>query len=69
MSSFVIKKSQIGKKRVTKLLMTLFNDRPLLEAKSVKERFDDLFASSRYVKALDAIRKTRVEQVGPLATK
>ncbi|VDL96033.1 unnamed protein product [Schistocephalus solidus] len=38
--------------------------RPLLEAKSVKQRFDDLFASSRYVKALDAIRKTRLEQEG-----
>ncbi|BHF60988.1 DNA repair protein rad50 [Sparganum proliferum] len=37
---------------------------PLLEAKSVKQRFDDLFASSRYVKALDAIRKTRLEQEG-----
>ncbi len=67
MSSFVTWKSQIGKKTVSELSMILFNDRPLLEAKSVKERFDDLFASSRYVKALDAIRKTRVEQVGPLA--
>ncbi|XP_018651834.1 putative dna repair protein RAD50 [Schistosoma mansoni] len=32
---------------------------PLQEAKSVKQRFDDLFASSRYVKALDAIRKCK----------
>lgn len=35
---------------------------PLHEAKAVKERFDDLFASSRYVKALDAIRKSRLEE-------
>ncbi|VDD75135.1 unnamed protein product [Mesocestoides corti] len=35
---------------------------PLQEAKAVKERFDDLFASSRYVKALDAIRKSRISQ-------
>nr|CDS30244.1 dna repair protein rad50 [Hymenolepis microstoma] len=34
---------------------------PLQEAKSVKERFDDLFASSRYVKALDALRKSRTD--------
>ncbi|CAH8544903.1 unnamed protein product [Dicrocoelium dendriticum] len=34
---------------------------PLQEAKSVKQRFDDLFASSRYVKALDAIRKCKQE--------
>ncbi len=63
MLSFVTRRNQIGKKTVAELLITLFIDRPLLEAKSVKERFDDLFASSRYVKALDAIRKTRVEQV------
>lgn len=37
---------------------------PLHEAKSVKQRFDDLFASSRYVKALDAIRKCKQENDG-----
>eukprot|EP00108_Taenia_solium_P010754 TsM_000261600 transcript=TsM_000261600 gene=TsM_000261600 len=35
---------------------------PLHEAKAVKERFDDLFASSRYVKALDTIRKSKLEE-------
>ncbi|KAF7256395.1 hypothetical protein EG68_06702 [Paragonimus skrjabini miyazakii] len=35
---------------------------PLQEAKAVKQRFDDLFASSRYVKALDAIRKCKQEK-------
>ncbi|KAF5398639.1 DNA repair protein RAD50 [Paragonimus heterotremus] len=35
---------------------------PLQEAKVVKQRFDDLFASSRYVKALDAIRKCKQEK-------
>ncbi|OON22731.1 hypothetical protein X801_01368 [Opisthorchis viverrini] len=35
---------------------------PLQEAKSVKQRFDDLFASSRYVKALDAMRKCKQEK-------
>ncbi|EUB65095.1 DNA repair protein RAD50 [Echinococcus granulosus] len=35
---------------------------PLHEAKAVKERFDDLFASSRYVKALDAIRKRQMRK-------
>lgn len=37
--------------------------RPLQEAKSVKQRFDDLFASSRYVKALDTIRKCKQDKV------
>ncbi|RTG84224.1 DNA repair protein RAD50 [Schistosoma bovis] len=37
---------------------------PLQEAKSVKQRFDDLFASSRYVKALDAIRKCKQDNDG-----
>ncbi|CAH8581997.1 unnamed protein product [Heterobilharzia americana] len=37
---------------------------PLQEAKAVKQRFDDLFASSRYVKALDAIRKCKQENDG-----
>ncbi|CAL8106543.1 unnamed protein product [Calicophoron daubneyi] len=35
---------------------------PLQEAKSVKQRFDDLFASSRYVKALDAMRKCKQDK-------
>lgn len=39
---------------------------PLQEAKAVKQRFDDLFASSRYVKALDAIRKCKQDKDGNL---
>ncbi|THD20542.1 DNA repair protein RAD50 [Fasciola hepatica] len=35
---------------------------PLQEAKAVKQRFDDLFASSRYVKALDAMRKCKQDK-------
>ncbi|VDM30408.1 unnamed protein product [Hydatigera taeniaeformis] len=35
---------------------------PLHEAKAVKERFDNLFASSQYVKALDAIRRFKLEE-------
>lgn len=42
--------------------------RPLHEAKAVKDRFDDLFASSRYVKALDAIRKSKLEEVSAFVT-
>jgi hypothetical protein len=29
----------------------------------LKQKFDDIFASTRYVKALDNIRKFRMEQV------
>ncbi|KAL3316536.1 DNA repair protein rad50 [Cichlidogyrus casuarinus] len=35
---------------------------PLQEAKFVKQKFDDLFAASRYVKALDAVRKCKQDQ-------
>ena len=38
------------------------NFRPLGEGKKLKEKFDDIFASTRYVKALDNIRKFRKEQ-------
>lgn len=34
---------------------------PLAEGKAVKQRFDDIFASTRYVKALEAIRKSKME--------
>lgn len=37
--------------------------RPLGEGKQLKQKFDDLFASTRYVKALDAIRKCKLSQV------
>lgn len=40
----------------------VFN-RPLSEGKALKQKFDDIFASTRYVKALDAIRKCRQDQV------
>jgi len=34
---------------------------PLGEAQGLKKRFDDLFAATKYAKALDALRKLRVE--------
>ncbi|XP_014671867.1 PREDICTED: DNA repair protein RAD50-like [Priapulus caudatus] len=37
---------------------------PLSEGKALKERFDEIFAATRYIKALDSIRKQRVEQQG-----
>ena len=37
--------------------------RPLSEGKNLKSKFDDIFASTRYTKALDNIRKFRQEQV------
>jgi DNA repair protein RAD50 len=36
---------------------------PLLEGKAVKQRFDDIFASTRYVKALENIFKIKKEEV------
>lgn len=39
---------------------------PLTEGKVLKQKFDDIFASTRYVKALECIRKTRQEQVSRL---
>ncbi|XP_015757850.1 PREDICTED: DNA repair protein RAD50-like [Acropora digitifera] len=35
---------------------------PLSEGKVLKQKFDDIFAATRYIKALDAIRKFRQEQ-------
>ena len=37
--------------------------RPLSEGKALKQKFDDIFASTRYSKALDSIKKFRQEQV------
>ncbi|CAK8686844.1 unnamed protein product [Clavelina lepadiformis] len=39
---------------------------PLSEGKSVKQRFDDIFAATRYIKALDEIRKIQKSQKGQL---
>ncbi|XP_028394772.1 DNA repair protein RAD50-like [Dendronephthya gigantea] len=36
---------------------------PLSEGKVLKTKFDDIFAATRYIKALEAIRKLRKEQV------
>ncbi|XP_013403610.1 DNA repair protein RAD50 [Lingula anatina] len=36
---------------------------PLSEGKALKQKFDDIFASTRYVKALDTIQKFKKEQV------
>lgn len=35
---------------------------PMSEGKTLKEKFDDIFASTRYVKAVDSITKLRKEQ-------
>ncbi|KAJ7370898.1 DNA repair protein rad50 [Desmophyllum pertusum] len=35
---------------------------PLSEGKALKQKFDDIFAATRYIKALEAIRKFRQEQ-------
>ncbi|CAH3151310.1 unnamed protein product [Porites evermanni] len=36
---------------------------PLSEGRVLKQKFDEIFAATRYIKALDAIRKFRMEQV------
>ena len=38
-------------------------NRPLSEGKALKQKFDDIFASTRYTKALDNILKTRKDMV------
>ena len=48
--------------RVKQKMCIIF--RPLSEGKQLKEKFDAIFASTRYVKALDTIKKTKKEQVG-----
>lgn len=35
---------------------------PLADAQAVKKRFDDIFAATRYTKALEALRKLRAEK-------
>ncbi|KAL9988028.1 hypothetical protein ACROYT_G002425 [Oculina patagonica] len=35
---------------------------PLSDGKTLKQKFDDIFAATRHIKALDAIRKFRLEQ-------
>ena len=40
--------------------------RPLSEGKALKQKFDDIFASTRYVKALESIKKCRQAQVSCL---
>ena len=37
--------------------------RPLSEGKALKLKFDEIFASTRYSKALDAIQKLQKEKV------
>ena len=41
----------------------VFLGRPLSEGKALKQKFDDIFASTRYVKALESIKKCRQAQV------
>ena len=38
--------------------------RPLSEGKALKAKFDEIFASTRYTKALENIRSFQKEQVG-----
>jgi DNA repair protein RAD50 len=35
---------------------------PLAEGRALKERFDDIFAATKYTKALDTLRKLRTEK-------
>ena len=37
--------------------------RPLSEGKALKSKFDEIFASTRYTKALESIKKLQQEQV------
>ncbi|XP_070557933.1 DNA repair protein RAD50.L-like [Ptychodera flava] len=39
---------------------------PLSEGKALKAKFDDIFAATRYIKALECIRKLRQEQGGTI---
>ncbi|KAI0561237.1 P-loop containing nucleoside triphosphate hydrolase [Gracilaria domingensis] len=41
---------------------------PLSDPKTLKEKFDDIFAATRYTKALDIIRKYRKDQAAELKT-
>jgi len=45
-------------------MLLLVLNRPLSEGQALKKKFDDIFASTRYVKALDNISKIRKEKVG-----
>ena len=38
---------------------------PLSEGKALKDKFDAIFASTRYTKVLETIRKLKQEQVRP----
>ena len=46
--------------------MCVYVVRPLSEGKALKLKFDEIFASTRYSKALDAIQKLQKEKVSPL---
>ena len=41
--------------------------RPLSEGKALKAKFDEIFASTRYTKALENIRSVKKEQVKELS--
>ena len=41
----------------------LYIFRPLSEGKQLKNKFDDIFAATKYMKALELIRKLRTEKV------
>lgn len=44
--------------------MYAYIHRPLSEGKALKTKFDEIFASTRYTKALENIRSFQKEQVG-----
>jgi DNA repair protein RAD50 len=60
---FVIKKNQIGLFENILFDIFIFNFRPLSEGKQLKTKFDDIFAATKYMKALELIRKIRTEKV------
>lgn len=65
MSSSATRKSQHGASISTMNVELSFNtDRPLSEGKALKAKFDDIFASTRYTKALENFKKIQQGLVG-----
>ncbi len=65
MSFFVTRKIPCG----TFYLGCLIDVRPLSEPSALKKKFDEIFSSTKYTKALDslkALRKERVAELKPL---
>ncbi len=65
-NAFFLGKIGLGMRLVlysSNFLLPLCTPRPLSEGKNLKTKFDDIFASTRYTKALENIKKLRTEQV------